>query len=256
MPTIREIDVFMSETAPKNLSEPWDNDGIMLCENPDKNAEKIITCLEINDRVIDDALSFGADLIITHHPFIFHPLKNLCDNVYKTIYTLMNSGISVLSYHTRMDAACGGVNDTLCEKLSLLNITEFFTENVPMGRVGKLPSAMSPEQFAKHLKKTLGVGAMRCAVPDKNKKISTVAVVGGGGKDFVKTAASLADAYVSSDFSHNTFIDAKELGICIFDAGHYYTENPIADKMREMLVKKYPEVSVYVSDSRCPYEIL
>lgn len=256
MPTIREIDAFISETAPKNLSEPWDNDGVMLCENQDENVQKIVTCLEINDKVIKEALAFGAQLIITHHPFIFHPLKNVCENTYKSLYTLMKNGISVLSYHTRLDAACGGVNDTLCEKIGLIDVKEFITENVAMGRVGKLTKSMDCEQFADHLKKALGVGAMRCAVPDKNKKISSVAVVGGGGKDFIYQASKIADAYVSADFSHNTFIDAKELGLCIFDAGHYYTENPIAQKICTMLEKKFEAISILVSDSVCPYEIL
>lgn len=256
MPTIREIDLFMSEIAPKTLSEPWDNDGVMLCENADKNVNKILTCLEINDDVISDAVSVGANLIITHHPFIFRPLKNVCDGDYKTLFTLMKNGISVLSYHTRLDAAKGGVNDTLCEKIGLSDIKEFVTENVPMGRVGKLSSPMDCAQFARHLKKVLGVGAMRCAVPDEDKKISTVAVVGGGGKDFIKAASFVADAYVSSDFSHNTFIDANDMGLCIFDAGHYYTENPVAQKMRTMLEEKFPGISVTVSDAGCPYKIL
>lgn len=256
MPTIRDIDNFMTGIAPKNLSEPWDNDGVMLCGDLDKKADKIVTCLEINGKVIEEAVSFGAQLIITHHPFVFHPLKNICDGMHKVIHTLMTNEISVLSYHTRMDTACGGVNDTLAEKLGLSEISEFFTENVPMGRIGKLPCEMTPDGFAQHLKNVLGVGAMRCAVPDKSKKISTVAVLGGGGKDFVKTVSSLADAYVSSDFSHNTFIDANELELCIFDAGHYYTENPIAQKMSEMLTGQFPGVSVFVSDSVCPYEIL
>ena len=249
MTSIRDIDRFMSEWAGRELSESWDNDGVMLCEDLDKRAEKILVCLEINEKVAESAVFLGCDLIITHHPFIFHPLKNICENTYRLVSLLLKNGISVLSYHTRLDAAHGGVNDVLAKTLGLENVSVF----AGLGRVGDMPFETDVQGFCTHVKQRLGCETLRVSHIPQNKKIKRVAVLGGAGKDFIPDASEVADAYVTGDISHSAFIAANEKSLLAVDAGHYGTENPVVEKISSALAEKFSDVSLVAFDSGCPY---
>ncbi len=253
MPEIRKIDNFMSEWAKKEYSEPWDNDGVMLCENLSENVKNILVCLEINEKICDEAKAVGAQLIVTHHPYIFKGLKRISGNDYKVAKKLIENGISVLSYHTRLDCAQGGVNDVLTKTLGLCDISGFGGERNDFGRVGRLPRAVGGSEFADYIKARLSCGAMRAYIPE-NKIIEKVAVLGGAGKDFLPDAAGVADAYITADLSHNSFVDAKIFDIALFDAGHYFTENPVIYEIASRLEAAFPDAKVMTADSACPYE--
>lgn len=248
MATIREIDAYLSKIAPCELSENWDNDGVMLCGDADKEVSRVLVCLEINTDAVVSAAKTGAQLIVTHHPFIFRPLKSVRGEYFTQIELLMKNGISVLSYHTRFDRADGGVNDILAGILGLENI---FSSGDFL-KAGDLPCEMNGEEFADYLRTKLGCGTMK-AYFDKDTRIKRVSVCGGAGKDFLSEAAAISDAYVTADLSHNTFIDAKSYGMAIFDAGHYYTENPAAKKLIEILKKQFTDTTFEFYDVGCPY---
>lgn len=254
MTRICDIDRFISSFAKSEYSESWDNDGVMLCGDVNKDVKKAAFCLEINENIIDLAIKTGCDLIITHHPFIFRPLKGICENDYKLISRLIKNDISVLSYHTRYDAAKEGINDVLAKTLGLSDIKPFGEGENPMGRFGKLECEMTPEKFGKYIKEKLFIPSMRCVLC--NKKIKTVAVLGGGGKDFLYDAASVADAYVTGDLSHNAFIDAKVLGISLYEAGHYHTENAGACHLEKLVKSEFPDIETEIFDSISPFEII
>jgi len=248
MTTIKDIDSFVTGIAPRELSEAWDNDGVMLCGDTDAQVKKALVCLEVNLDAVKRASEIGASLIVTHHPFIFKPLKNVRGEYFSQIELLMKNGISVLSYHTRFDKAKGGVNDILAQTLGLCNVTE----HAEFLRVGELDREMSGEEFAKYIREKLGCGTMK-AYFDKSAKIKRVSVCGGAGKDFLADAAGVSDAYVSADLSHNTFIDAKDMGISIFDAGHYFTENPAVYRLADILKSEFNEISFETYDVGSPY---
>ncbi len=248
MITIKDIDNYISAFFPKELSEGWDNDGIMLCGNTDAEIKKAVVCLEINIDAVKYAAKIGAELIITHHPFIFKPMPNIKGEKFSEIELLMKNGISVLSYHTRYDKAQNGVNDILAETLGLVNVTD----NGTFLRVGELEREMTGEEFASHLREKLGCGTMKTYF-DKDAKIKKVSVCGGAGKDFLAEASKVSDAYVSADFSHETFREAKVLGTAVFDAGHYYTENPASEKLCERLKTEFPDVTFSFYDVGSPF---
>lgn len=248
MATIREIDSFFSELCPRELSESWDNDGVMLCGDANTNVSRVLVCLEINTDAVKAASENGAQLIITHHPFIFRPLKSVRGEYFTQIELLMKNGISVMSYHTRFDRAFGGVNDVLADILELRDV-------FPTGdflKVGDLSQEMSGEEFASYLKDKLGCGVMK-AYYEKDARIKRVAVCGGAGKDFLEEAASVSDAYVSADLAHNTFIDAKTYGTALYDAGHYFTENPAVRKLTDILRAEFPDITFDFFDVGSPY---
>ncbi len=248
MITIKDIDNYISAFAARELSEPWDNDGIMFCKNPDNEVKKTVVCLEINTDAVKYAAEIGAELIITHHPFIFRPMPNIKGEKFSEIELLMKNGISVLSYHTRFDKAKNGVNDILAETLGLTSITD----NGTFLRVGELDKEMTGSEFADYLRIKLDCGTMKTYF-EKNAKIKKVSVCGGAGKDFLAEAATVSDAYVSADFSHETFREAKTSGIAVFDAGHYHTENPAAKKLCERLQTEFPYVAFSFYDVGSPF---
>ena len=252
MTTVRDIDNFFGKISPKELSEAWDNDGVMLCSRPDKNVKKVLCVLDVTSDAIEYAKKEAFDLIVSHHPFIFKKLSRITGFEYKNLETLIKNDISVLSYHTRLDSADGGVNDTFADVLCLCDVHGFGGERNDFGRVGNLPKEMSGEEFALYLKEKLGCD-VRCAFND-SKKIKTVAVLGGSGKDFVYEAMlSGADAYVTSEIPHNLFIDAKVRDFALYDCGHYYTENPVCNKMKSLLVEKFEDIEVEIFDVKSPY---
>lgn len=248
MTTIKDIDKFLSDIAPRELSESWDNDGVMLCGNLCENVQKAVVCLEINIEAVKYAKNVGAQLIITHHPFIFKAMKSVTAEKFSEIELLIKNGISVLSYHTRYDKADGGVNDILAQTIGLKNITD----NGTFLRTGELEREMSGAEFAEYLREKLYSGIMK-AYFEKDTRIKKVSLCGGAGKEFLQEASEISDAYVSADFSHETFREAKSLGIAVFDAGHYHTENPAAKKLKELLGQKFPDVAFEFYDVGSPF---
>ena len=243
MAKVIDIDKALCRIAPMELSEQWDNDGIMLCK--DKNAEtrKVLVMLDVSEKGVDYAIENDFDMIITHHPFIFKPLTRIVEGNYRVVEKLVKNNICVLSYHTRMDSADGGVNTALAELLCLENVTGFGAESGGLGKLGELKKDMTPEEFAQYLKQKLGCGNIRASFfKQENRKIKKVAVIGGAGKSFYKDAFFAgADAYVTSEAAHNTFIECRELDMCLYDCGHYYTENPVCLKFKKILEESFKD---------------
>lgn len=253
--TVKDIDRVLSGIAPSEFSESWDNDGVMLCGNKDSGVKRVLIMLEVTESGVDYAKKGGFDLIVTHHPFIFKPLSRITDDNYRIIKNLMESGISVLSYHTRMDSSEKGVNAVASELLELKNVTGFGGESGSLGKIGGLENEMTPEEFGKYLKEKFACGNVRASFfKSAEKKIKKVAVIGGAGKSFFYDAyLAGADAYVTSEVSHNTFIDCKDLDMCIYDCGHYFTENPICERFAEIIKAEFADTYVEIYDVGSPY---
>ena len=255
MVTVKDIDRVLSVVAPQTLSESWDNDGIMLCGNKDGCVKRALVMLEVSESAVDYAKSNGFDLIVTHHPFIFKPLSRITDDNYRIIKKLMESGISVLSYHTRMDSSEKGVNAVASELLELKNVSGFGGESGSLGKIGELEQEMTPSEFGVYLKGKFNCGNVRASFfKSADRKIKKVAVIGGAGKSFFYEAFLVgADAYVTSEVAHNTFIDSKELDMCIYDCGHYFTENPVCGRFAEIIKENFYDVDVEIYDVGSPY---
>lgn len=258
MATIKDIDGVISAFAPCSLSESWDNDGIMLCKSGDKEVSRAVVCLEISEGAIEFAAKMGADVIITHHPYIFRPLKNVKGATFCELEKLISGEIAVLSYHTRLDNTPGGVNDVLAKALGLCDVSGYAEHpgGNEMGRIGSLKNEICANEFAEYVSQTLCGGCgVRYTVNDEKKKIRRVAVLSGAGKDFLRGAIDAgADAFVSADLSHNTFLDGLSAGIAVIDAGHYCTENPVCSLLAKLIGDSFPEIEVLIYDVGCPYK--
>ena len=237
---VKELVNFLFEIAPENLKEDYDNVGLLV---GDENAEitGVLVSLDCFDEVVSRAEDLNANLIVTHHPVIFEPLKSVTEQ--SLVYKLINKGISVISMHTNLDKTEGGVNDALCAALGLFDVKTVITEEGFPIRVGELPTAQDPYTFAKTIKQALG-GTVKF-VPG-NKDVLTVAVCSGSGGDFIYDALRLgADALVTADIKHHLFIEAGENNISLYDAGHFNTEDVIIAPLCERIKDTFNDLPVF-----------
>lgn len=252
MITVGNILNYIETLAPRHMKMDWDNVGL-LCGDPQKPVRKILVALDPFELVCHEAYDIGADLIVTHHPLIFQAIKGITTqtSIGRSILFLCEKGISAINAHTNLDQAPGGVNDILAKKLQLQDIEVVAPSGVdengrPWGLLRAGIFDAQPDDFLRHVKAQLGVPVLRYV--GGNKAVHKVAVGGGA------CASSMLDAYrngcdtfITADIRYNQFWDAKDLGMMLIDAGHFYTENPICECLAEKIRKQFPEVTVEVS---------
>ena len=246
--TVREIYEMLSERIPEELSEEWDNDGLMCCPDEDKEVRRVLISLDVTEEIADYAISAGYDLIISHHPLIFKPIKalDIGNNVARKLIKLSGAGISVISLHTRADKVKGGVNDCLARLIGLSDIEPFGEDG--LGRIGHLECETCFDDFASHLKSVLGIEQLNVA--EANLPIYTVAVVGGDGKSYVKDAVEAgAETYISGNIGYNNMEEAAELGINLIEAGHYATEFPVTGFFAYLVGRMDPSIDIEIVGS-------
>ena len=248
--TVRELYAFLEERIPRALSCDWDNDGLMVCANDKAEVRRVLVALDITAAVAEQAIKEGYDLIVSHHPLIFRPIKALAvgETVANKVIRLLTSGVSAMSFHTRLDAVEGGVNDVLANSLGLLDITPFGKDGEEMGRIGNLAKPMTLKNFAALVKDA--TGAKYVQISDGGKLVSRVAVLGGGGAgESGAAAAAGADTYLTGDLRHDQLTEAPERGMNLVQGGHFFTENLVCERIREMLHEADATLTVDIIDS-------
>ena len=243
MATVREIYNFIDSIAPFNTAEEWDNAGLLVGDE-NKTINRIMFALDCTEDVINQAISCGADLIVTHHPIIFKPLSELTAD--SLVYKLIKNDLSIICAHTNYDKAIEGVNDILCDTVELENIVKI--ENTCLN-VGELTAEMSSNEFAQHIKSKLN-GVVR--YNSIEKKIKKIAVCSGSGSDYLSLAKELnCDALLTGDGSHHSFLDADEMGILLVCAGHFETEN-ITIKLLSDKIKNHFDIECVIAVQKSP----
>lgn len=250
--TVREYYKYFCEKIPSALSCEWDNDGLMCCPDASREVRKILIALDVTEGVVEKAIEGGYDLILAHHPLIFRGVKHLSEEneAERKLIMLVKNGISVMSFHTRLDAVEGGVNDILAQLFGLSDVRPFGDEGI--GRIGSLPEKVSVEDFARRVKDVLKAPVVKLAKGCET--VSRVAVLGGSGKDdlYAATAAG-ADTYVTGELSYHQLVDAPETGVSLIEAGHFYTEYPVCRRLETLARELDPTAltTVYFSDAVC-----
>ena len=254
MTTVADILGYLETVAPAYMKENWDNVGL-LCGSRSTPVTKMLVALDPFEHVCREAAQWGAELIVTHHPIIFQPMKSLTDDtsIGRGILTLCRHGISAINAHTNLDCTPGGVNDILAQTLGLADIQVLSPagtneEGVPYGllRSGEI-EAQPLEQFLGTVKQQLHCQGLRYA--DGGKPVRKVAVGGGSCAGAMHQAvAAGCDTFVTADIKYNQFWDAKELGLNLIDAGHFQTENPTVSVLAAKLAEAFPEIQVKISE--------
>lgn len=251
--TVRELYAELDSRIPRALSCQWDNDGLMCCPNGSRQVKRALVTLDVTAEAVEQAIKGGYDCIISHHPFIFKGLKALDDegSVSAKAIDLIMAGISVMSFHTRLDAAEGGVNDTLCSMLGLEDVAPLYEEGIPVGRVGMLKRNVSADVLAMLVKERLRAPVV--LLSDAGVEARRVAVVGGSGKDLIETArAAGADTFISGRLDYHPMTDAPDNAATpmnLIEAGHFYTEFPVCGRLCRMIGEVDPDIECEIFDS-------
>ncbi len=241
MKTIADIYDLIDQHAPFESAFSWDNVGLISGDMSDA-VNKVLLSLDLTNSAIDKAIAIGADLIITHHPAIFSPVKTLTHSM--PILRAYKEGIAVISAHTNFDLADNGVNDCLCKLVG----GKVLQNDCPDYRVLEIKKS-NAAAVASTIKERLLCDTVRYT--KTGRQIERLLVIGGSGGDFIATAKSIGcDGILTGEVKHSHHIEAMQNDIVILEAGHYYTE-VWSMKIFEEILGDAVE-SVFFEDC-CPY---
>jgi len=247
VPTVHEIEKALYALAPRELAAAWDNVGL-LAGRRDRAVTGALVALDVTEAVAEEAERLGANLIVAHHPALFQPAKSVTDRdgPGRLLLRLLEGGLAAICMHTNLDAAQGGVNDALAARLGLENAAPVSEGGI--ARIGTLPEALELPELLERVKTRLGANGLRYV--DGGGPIQKVAVGGGACGDFLYEAASLGcGALVTADVKYNQFLDARELGLTLVDAGHFPTEDVVCPVLVRYLQEQFPGLRVQISAS-------
>ncbi len=258
--TLEDVLTRLDRIAPFSYAQPWDNSGLQVGD-PQGEVQAVLIALEATEAVVEEARETGVQLILTHHPLIFAPLKTLRTDRYpgSIIASLVKEDLALVAMHTNWDAAPGGLSDALSEKLSL--DVDGVLEPSPLGeggigRVGHLPRARTLKDLAHLLMETLPSPWAR-VVGEPERKVERVAVCPGSGGDLWPKALALgAQVLITGDVKHHQAREALENHLALLDLGHFATEAWGMALLAEKIKREMPSLAVSLEGSlRDPFTI-
>ena len=262
--TVRMIADWMAEWADPSWAESYDNVGLLI-GHEDAAVDTVVTALDVTEGAIAYAVREGAQMIVSHHPLLFRGAKTIVDGDRDgaRLLMLIENHLAVCAAHTNMDAALGGTNDIAAEKLGLTDVVPI--EPVPgddsgagMGRIGRLPAAMTVRQFAELVKEVFDIPSVRMISSDPDAVIQKTALCTGKGMGFYKVARMAgAEIYLTGDVTYHEAEEALATGAHIIDAGHFGTEFPIAEAIAQYLQQQDETLTVLpYREARDPFTVV
>lgn len=236
-----EITDYLEKVFPPEYKEDFDNIGLLVGRG-DKNITKVLLCLDANKNVVKEAVDIGAELIITHHPVIFNPVKSVTDSTDfgEMIVSAIENKISIYSAHTNLDSAPGGITDTVCK---MLGISPFANLEGNLGRICHAEKGETAKTLCKKIKKEFAVNTLYSTF-EKDREVKTVAVCnGGGGGELPEIAMSLgADVYISGDLKHHELGMMKvNDNIDFIEIRHFDSEKIVTEILENKLREKFSD---------------
>ena len=251
---IKQVLSALEQFAPLPLQESWDNAGLQIGLT-EAEVSGALLCLDVTERVVDEAVRRGCNLVVSHHPLLFRGLKQVSDatDVQRTVWKAIREGVCIVSMHTNMDNARGGVNWKIAEKLGLTDV-RFFAEKTVQGIeggsgvVGMLPQPMAAEAFISQVKKTFGVTCAQCNEL-LQRPIQRVALCGGAGDFLLDEAVALkADAFITGEMHYHQYFGYEQrLQICVI--GHYQSEQFTTEVFRDVISERCPGVRTEIAET-------
>lgn len=258
--TVREFYEKLCGIIPTSLSCEWDRDGLECCPEPEREVKKVIVTLDVTGEVIETAEKENADVIISHHPIFFGGLNNvnaLTVDGAKAV-RLVKANIATMSFHTRLDALDGGVNDILASRIGLGGVETVGDERIC--RVGELKEETDAVEFAKLVKGALSSGdaerEAHVVLCSGNRRVKKVALVGGSGGSDIKLAAAIgADTYLTGELKHHERLMAEDIHMNLLAAGHFFTEYPVCGFIEKTVKEICPNAEIKTVFSNAVVEI-
>lgn len=254
MATIADVVRVIESFAPVDIQENWDNCG--LCAgSPDAELTGVLVGFDCTRALIDEAVECGANMVVTHHPLIFHGLKKVDekDPVGAALIRAIRSGVAVYCAHTSADKAPGGVSWAIARRLGLENVSVLDYDaavssegfSCGLGIIGDFPEALSSDRAIEKVKEAFGLPYVRCSRPSDGL-IRRVAACGGAGSSLVDRArAAGAQLYLCGDVSYHHFFTPE--GFMVMDIGHYESEIDIVSILFSLIQKNFPTFAVRIA---------
>ena len=261
--TIRDVVSTIEEFAPLRLQDSYDNSGLIIGRYDDE-VHGVLLAVDVTEEVIAEAEREGCDLIITHHPIIFTPLKRLNSSNYveRCVEQALRSGIALYACHTNLDSTFEGMSWRVARMIGLENISVLEPRpsepNVGYGVVGDMPVSVDAVAFMRGVAERFEVGAIRHSdIPSKEFRVRRVAVCTGSGRSLIEAALqSGADVYVTADLRYNDFMMGENRMILV-DIGHFESEFCAINIINDVISKKMCNFAVRKSvSSRNPVHYL
>ena len=258
----KEIMQVIEASYPRNAALDFDNVGL-LAGRAEKEVNRVYLALDATDAVIDRAVEAGADMLITHHPLIFSPIKKVTDEDFigQRVVKLIRNDLSYYAMHTNYDVL--GMAP-LSEKILEIKDAEVLDETMEddegrkqgIGRIGNLEKPMTLEECCVFVKHKLKLGSLK-VFGDMGKTVRRIAVSPGSGKSAISVALRKgADVLVTGDIGHHDGIDAVEQGLAVIDAGHYGTEYIFTADMKQFFERKLPGIETVTEPIVHPFQVM
>lgn len=244
MPSVQKLLDILEEIAPSELSESWDNTGLLVGD-AESEAHGIVIALDPTLSLLKEAVAQGVNVIITHHPAIFHPLKSLCNDnpTGRLLHFAIKNNLHIICCHTNLDAAPKGVSDIFAGKLGLSDIIPLMPSpcgraDSGLGRIGSCPVPLSPAECVEKIYQATDAPWLMEA-GQRPEQVQKIALCGGSGSDFTETAMQAgADLFITSEIKHSMAIWAEEAEFWLIDAGHFGTEHLVIDPLHKKISTK------------------
>ncbi len=230
---LREIINSIESVAPRSAQETWDNSGMQVGDTG-RDIQSVLLTTDITEDVVNEAVLKGCQLIISHHPILFHGLKQVCGQTpqARIVEMAIKNNIAIYSAHTNLDSVQGGINTRLADKLGI-NDYRLLTES-GLGAIGKLSQPIPYAAFIAHVREILQCTYVRYTRA-RRAMIETVALCGGSGAEFIEEAINQgADVYLTADCKYHEFQDADGR-IGLIDIDHWYSERHAREIFKEIL---------------------
>ncbi len=252
MPSVAAIAEFLESFAPPNLAEEWDNIGLLVGRS-EQSVSRIMTCLTLTTESVAEAVAEQANLVVSHHPLPFRPLKRLTtDSVEgRLLLELIEARIAVYSPHTAFDSAARGINQRLAEGLALDGIQPLVTSDdnpsVGTGRFGRLAKPLAIAEIVERVGKFLKTGQLQFTGP-RDRPVSRIAVGCGSAGSLLDAARQQGcDCFVTGEARFHACLEAEALGIALVLAGHFATERFAVEALADVLHEQFADATVWPS---------
>jgi dinuclear metal center YbgI/SA1388 family protein len=251
MHTVADLAKFLDAFAPPALAEEWDNVGLLVGRF-EQSVERVMTCLTITPESAAEAVAANANLIVSHHPLPFRPLKRLTGetNEGRLLLDLIAAGIAVYSPHTAFDSAEEGINHRLAAGLQLTDVLPLLPAVEPWqgaGRHGRLEQPLTLRELAHRVKQLLAIENVQ-AVGELDEPIASVAVACGSAGEFLEPAQTAGcQCLVTGEVRFHTCLDAEARGMSLVLAGHFASERFAVEQLAGVLAARFPALQVWAS---------
>jgi dinuclear metal center YbgI/SA1388 family protein len=244
---IKDVLSALENFAPLPLQEDYDNAGLQIGLT-EAEVSGALLCLDVTEKVVDEAMRNGCNLIVAHHPLIFRPLRHISDTTYveRAVLKAIKNDIAIVAMHTNMDNAEGGVNYKIAERLGLKGVRLMAEKSVGdtiggSGVVGELPEPLAASDFISLVKERFGVSVAQCNEL-LNRPVKTVALCGGAGSFLLGDAIrNGADAFITGEMSYHAFFGSEQR-IQIVVIGHYESEQFTNEIFKTIIEERCPGV--------------